>query len=110
MMVVTQNLIEFWNVSTRPAAQNGMGRTPPEAERLLRMVERVFWRFPTVPSTYSEWRRIVVSYGVSGGKVHDAHLVAAMYAHSFTHILTLNTADFTRYASLGIVAVDPHTV
>ena len=30
--------------------------------------------------------------------------------HHVTHILTFNTADFTRYTPEGIVAVDPMTV
>jgi hypothetical protein len=33
-----------------------------------------------------------------------------MMTHGVTHILTFNTADFTRYATEGIVAVDPMTV
>jgi hypothetical protein len=33
-----------------------------------------------------------------------------MLFYGVNHILTLNTADFTRYASEGIVAVDPHTI
>jgi len=110
MIAFPQNFIEFWNVATRPATQNGLGRTTAEAEWLLRLVERVFWWFPTSPTTYPAWRKLVVAHGVSGTKVHDAHLVAAMREYGVTHILTLNTADFTRYAPLGIVAIDPHTV
>ena len=34
----------------------------------------------------------VVAYAVSGAKVHDARLVAAMLTHDVRHILTLNTA------------------
>lgn len=49
-------------------------------------------------------------FAVSGVQVHDARLVAAMQAHNITHILTFNTSDFTRYASLGIVPVDPATI
>jgi len=33
-----------------------------------------------------------------------------MKANGVTHILTFNTADFTRYTSEGIVAVDPASV
>ncbi|CAN1210907.1 hypothetical protein TUMEXPCC7403_11955 [Tumidithrix helvetica PCC 7403] len=34
-------------------------------------------------------------------------LVAAMNVNSISHILTLNTKDFSRYASEGIIAVTP---
>jgi predicted nucleic acid-binding protein len=88
----------------------GKARTLAEADRWLRVVERLFRLFPDAPAIYAEWRRLVVAQGVSGAKVHDARLVATMLAYAATHILTLNTADFARYAPLGIVAVDPHTV
>jgi hypothetical protein len=50
------------------------------------------------------------TFSVSGVQVHDARLVAAMKLNSVTHILTFNATDFTRYATEGIVAVDPTTV
>jgi predicted nucleic acid-binding protein len=61
-----------------------------------------------IPAVYGEWRHLVVAAGVSGVQVHDAHLVAVMCVHSLTHILTFNTADFTRYP--GITVVHPQTV
>ena len=105
-----QNFAEFWNASTRPFNRNGLGLTPVESDRLLRQVERLSPLLPDLPTAYSEWRRLVVTYGVSGAQVHDARLVATLICHGATHILTFNTADFTRYTPEGIVAVDPSTV
>ncbi len=105
-----QNFAEFWNAATRPAARNGFGLTLIAAERRLRLVERVFTLLPDDPAIYPEWRRLVIAFGVSGVQVHDARLVAAMRVYGISHILTWNTADFARYAPLGIVAVDPGTV
>ena len=65
---------------------------------------------PDVPAVFLEWRRLVVTFGVSGVQVHDARLVAAMKVNGVTHILTFNTSDFKRYGSEGIVAVDPAAV
>jgi len=84
--------------------------TPAQAEQLLQVTERLFPILPDSPMIYSEWRRIIVAHQVSGVQVHDARLVASMMIHSVTHILTLNTADFVRYHSEGIIAVDPATV
>ena len=97
-------------MATRPAARNGFGLTPAEAEWQLRLAERVFPLLADSPAVYPEWRRLVVAYGVSGVKVHDARLVAFMRVHNGHRILTLNTADFTRYTPEGVVAVDPRTV
>ena len=105
-----QNCVEFWNVATRPTDKNGLGLEPADADRLLRLVERLFPVLPDVPAVYPQWRQLVVECGVSGVQVHDARLVAAMKVHSVTHILTFNVIDFVRYAALGIVAVDPLTL
>ncbi len=110
LQITAQNGIEFWNVASRPANKNGFGLTPPEANRLLRLIERLFPLLPDSPSVYPQWRQLVVQFGVSGVQVHDARLAAAMLAHQITHILTFNGADFSRYTPVGIVAVDPATV
>ncbi len=107
--VTSQNCVEFWNVATRPATKNGFGLKPVEADRMLRLIERLFPLLPDAPTLYSEWRRIVVTFKVSGIQVHDARIVAAMKANDVTHVLTFNTKDFTRYASEGIIAVEPTT-
>ncbi|MGH7967047.1 MAG: type II toxin-antitoxin system VapC family toxin [Candidatus Binatia bacterium] len=105
-----QNFVEFWNVAARPIERNGFGLAPVTADRLLRLVERLFPLLPDSPAVYPEWRRLVVSFGVLGIQVHDARIVAAMIVHGVTHILTFNTTDFVRYGTRGIVAVDPTTV
>lgn len=110
LLTNSQNCIEFWNVATRPANRNGLGLTPAEADRLLRLIERLFARLPDSPAVYSEWRRLVVTYAVSGVQVHDARLAAVMKANGVNHVLTFNSQDFARYANDGIVAVDPTTV
>lgn len=105
-----QNYIEFWNVATRPKDKNGLGYTPVDAERLLQKVERSFPSLLESPDVYPEWRRLVVQHNVSGVKVYDARLVAVMKANNITHTLTFNDEDFARYASEGIVAVNPKNV
>jgi predicted nucleic acid-binding protein len=54
---------------------------------------------------YQEWRRIVAKHNVSGVRVHDARLAAAMYVHGVSHILTLNVTDFNRFD--GLAALHP---
>jgi predicted nucleic acid-binding protein len=105
--ITPQNCVEFWNVATRPSNRNGFGLSPNSTHQLLRLIERLFPLLPDMPTIYTEWRRLVLAFNVSGVQVHDARLVAAMKAHSVTCILTLNTTDFVRYESEGIVAVDP---
>ena len=105
-----QNFVEFWNVATRPATRNGFGLTTQDTARRLHILERLFPIAPDTPTVYTEWRRLAITFNVGGVQVHDARLVAAMKVAGVTHILTFNTGDFARYATEGIVAVDPASV
>ncbi|MFO5494689.1 MAG: type II toxin-antitoxin system VapC family toxin [Cuspidothrix sp.] len=110
LLITPQNCAEFWNVATRPATKNGFGLTPKDADRQLRLIERIFPLLSDIPPVYPEWRRLVVKFGVSGVQVHDARLAATMKANNITYILTFNTGDFIRYTSEGIIAINPNTV
>ena len=102
-----QNIVELWNVSTRPAtARGGFGLTTTETDRRVRLIERVFTVLEETPAVYSEWRHLVVGNSVIGVQVHDARIVAVMNVHRLTHVLTLNGADFSRYAGITCVAPD----
>jgi predicted nucleic acid-binding protein len=108
--IVPQTCVEFWNVATRPVKNNGFGFSIADADFFLRLIERIFPLLPDDARVHQEWRKLVLSFGVSGVQVHDARIVAAMLIHQVTHILTFNTSDFARYSSIGIVAVDPNKV
>ncbi len=110
LLITPQNCAEFWKVATRPATKNGFGLIPKDADRQLRLIERIFPLLSDIPTVYPEWRTLVVKFGVSGVQVHDARLAATMKANNITHILTLNTGDFIRYSSEGIVVVNPNYV
>jgi predicted nucleic acid-binding protein len=73
-------------------------------------VEKIYPLLPDDSKIHQEWRKLVLSFGVSGVQVHDARIVAAMIVHNVTHILTFDTSDFNRYSNIGIVAVDPNTI
>jgi predicted nucleic acid-binding protein len=104
-----QNIAEFWNVCTRPAtARGGFGLTIAETDYRVRLTERIFRILEETPAVYPEWRRLVVDNSVAGVQVHDARIVSMMNVHGITHILTLNGADFSRYA--GITSVSPDEV
>jgi predicted nucleic acid-binding protein len=106
IVIAPQNVAEFWNVCTRPpAARGGYGLSIAETNRRLTILESVFSVLAEPPTTYQLWRSLVVTHAVHGKQVHDARIVAVMQALGITHVLTLNDADFARYA--GITAVTP---
>ena len=102
-----QNVTEFWNVATRPAANNGLGLSVALTLSEVEKIERLLTVLPDSPAVYNEWKRLVVRHGVMGVKVHDAKLVAMMNVHGIRRILTFNTDDFLRY---GVEAVHPSSL
>ncbi len=104
----SQNLMEVWNVSTRPTtARGGMGLSLTETDRRTRLIERYYSLLDDVPAVHQEWRRLVVAHGVSGVQVYDTRLAAFMLVYRIPSLLTFNAADFTRY---GVLTVHPATV
>lgn len=106
--VASQNLIETWAVCTRPIESNGLGLVPADADRIVARIEAVLVRLKDTDEIYQEWRRLVVTHGVSGKKTHDARLVAAMNVYGIKNLLTFNVQDFSRFE--GIKAVHPERV
>lgn len=107
LAIVSQNLVEFWAVATRPVVENGLGLTIEQAMAEVAGLKRLFIMVPELP-LQREWERLVATYRVSGKSSHDARLVAAMVVNEIDSILTFNVLDFTRYT--GITVLDPKTV
>jgi len=101
--VAPQNMIEFWNVCTRPVERNGLGLSPAEADREASRLEGILTLLPDVPAIYPEWRRLVVAHSVSGVQVHDARIVAVMNVYGISNLLTFNGPDFSRYPGIHVI-------
>lgn len=102
-----QNISEFWNAITRPAANNGLGFSISAAAAEVEKIEEVLILLPDTPMIYPEWKRLVLQHGVVGSKVHDARLVAVMRAHRVRRVLTFNVSDFARY---GVDVLHPASI
>jgi len=64
---------------------------------------------PGTAAVYENWLRLVRDYKVTGVQVRDARLVGCMLAHGIRNLLTLNVADFARYAEV-INVVHPRSL
>jgi hypothetical protein len=83
LIVVPQNLYEFWAVATRapgapPTGGNGLGMTPSQAAQWLRFIQRRFVFLPDHNQLSRLWLALVEAHGVTGFRAHDVRLVAAM--------------------------------
>ena len=112
MCVAPQNLIEFRNGATRPAALNGLGLPPDEAAKLLDQRESMFTLLVETPEIYPAWKALVSGASVLGKQVHDARLVAVCQVHRVMKVLTLNVRHFARFTSIvtGLSVLDPLTI
>ena len=102
---VSQNLGEFWNVSTRPITRNGFGLSIPETARRFQTIRESMTLLPESEAVFRAWLQLLQAHDVRGTEVHDAHLAAVLEVHQVTHLLTFNGADFKRFPH--IVAVHP---
>jgi predicted nucleic acid-binding protein len=110
--VTPQNLVEFRNVATRPAAANGLGLPPAAVETKAADFEALFPLLAETPDIYPAWKALVAATGVIGKQVHDARLVAICHVHRVSHLLTFNTAHFAPLAGSGpgLIVVHPASV
>lgn len=108
LAIISQNLIEFWAVATRPVSVNGLGLDIVATTQELAHLKTFFTLRPDTPDISLEWEKLVVRYQVIGKQVHDARLVAAMITHQITHLLTFNVDDFKRFSEIEVV--DPRKI
>ena len=101
--IVPQNIVEFWNVATRPVARNGLGLLPSHVERISARIEESLHMLPERIEIYSEWKKLVTMHAVSGLKVYDARLVASAFVYGIEALLTFNGDDFRRYPGIRLL-------
>jgi predicted nucleic acid-binding protein len=111
LYMTTQNAAEFWNVSTRPKSDNGLGLPHNTVTDLLEQtIESICTVLVERRTLYGELKRLLAEYAVVGKQVHDARLVAMMLVWQIENVLTLNDRDFQRYAQEGITVVTPASI
>jgi predicted nucleic acid-binding protein len=112
LIVVPQNLYEFWAVATRPpgpppAGRNGLGMSPAQAGQWSRFFQRRFTFLPDRDDLSRLWLTLVETHGVMGFRAHDVRLVAAMQSYGITRLLTFNTGHFH---GMPVTILDPASV
>lgn len=105
LVTTAQNIAEFWNVSTRPAAaRGGYGHAVSFVDARVRQIERLATVVPFSSAAYQHWRQLLTSHQIVGVAVHDARIAAAMSVEGLQYLFTLNGADFRRYPGITVVA------
>ncbi len=109
LIVVPQNLVEFWAIAIRPASANGLGFDTIAAKEQIDQIRLHLLFIPDAEELFDEWQKLVVYHQVSGKTTHDARIVASMISSKIDAILTFNISDFRRYEP-QIKLIEPQTV
>ena len=82
--------------------------TPLNGEQAISQVSKILKTCRVVDETDTTTETLLMlirNYSVSGKQVHDANIVASMLGNGIDQLLTLNVADFKRYADKITVIV-----
>lgn len=110
LFITAQNLVEFWDVATRPQKRNGLGLTPADAEKEIADHKTAFRLLPDKATILPEWERLASAYQVEGKHTHDTRLAAVALVYKVPNFFTFNLRDFQFFAPEGLKAIDPATV
>lgn len=102
-LLVTQVIIEFWVVATRPTQVNGLGWTVEQTRITIDQLLDRFLFLEESPQIFPNWLNLVTTNRVMGKRTHDARIIAAMLANGITHLLTFNPSDFAGISSITII-------
>jgi predicted nucleic acid-binding protein len=109
LATTSQNIREFWNVTTRPkSARGGYGLSPEQATLRIKALQRMYRLLPDQQEAFDVWKDLVSRERVFGVQVHDANIAAIGIYHEADFVLTLNPSHFQRFTP--IVAVTPAEV
>jgi len=104
LCISSQVIYEFLAVATKPVTENGLGMSQADADgqlaKLLGGIEVLYDSEPVA----TELRRLVVTYKMTGKRVHDTRLVAAMTVFGVQELLTFNVDDFKRFSRIQVVS------
>jgi predicted nucleic acid-binding protein len=108
LRIVPQVIYDYWVVATRPTSQNGLGFSIETVAERLAEFKVLFPPLRDERGILEPWEKLVVTHRILGKPAHDARLVAAMERHGLSHLLTFDSSDFPRYASVQLL--DPAQV
>jgi predicted nucleic acid-binding protein len=93
-----QVLREYLAVATRPAENNGLGLNLTDALGNVRAIRERTTLLAENSKVADRLLGLLADVECTGKQVHDANLVATMLVHGVSAMMTMNLADFARFA------------
>ena len=110
LSVTPQSIRELWHVLTRSAAANGAGLSANTTNSIVDELLADFSLLQDNPSIFPVWLSIVSDNAITGANCHDANHAASARVHGVDFVLTFDTPDFNRFATVGLTLVHPSDV
>ncbi len=103
LFVTTQIFREYLVVATRPQEVNGLGLSSTDACENIQRFRRFFQILGEDSDTTDQLLALIRAHGLSGKRIHDANLVAAMACHGLRKLKTYNPADFSTFSGVDVI-------
>jgi len=113
LVIVPQNICEFWAVASRKTGsptkggENGLGMTIPNIVQWIEWFKRLCTLLPESTDVPAIWESLGKRHIPKGTAVYDTRLVAFMQVYKINHLLTFNTRHFKQYP---ITLINPKSV
>ena len=99
-----QVLREYYVVATRPKEVNGFGLSPEEAISNGEFFRKLADYCEETEDVHRHLKMLIRTYSLSGKRIHDANIAAAMVSCNLKRILTFNGRDFSCFRELEILS------
>lgn len=100
-----QVLREYLVVATRPSEVNGLGLSLPDALANVDEFARHLDLYDETVAVSTRLRQLALDHDLRGKRLHDANIVATMFVHGISTLLTQNGSDFAPFGDIAIVAI-----
>ena len=100
-----QVLREYLVVATRPLDANGLGLRVRDATANVSEFLRCVQLYDETEEVAGRLRRLGLTCGLHGKRLHDANIVATMSAHGIRVLVTQNPGDFAPFDEIDVVTV-----
>ena len=107
LFVCGQVFREYLVVATRPLQSNGLGMSVSYALENLMAFGQCVQILPEDSSVAHRLASLIGKYQVSGKRIHDFNIAAAMIEHGLKSLITLNAKDFEAIDELDLTLIKP---
>lgn len=106
LVTIPQVFREYLAVATRPREGNGLGMSTDDALHNVGSFRTRVHLLAEAEEIAGELVDLIRRLAISGKRIHDANLIAAMRVHRVHTLITANLDDFARFEGVEVLSTD----